>query len=366
MTKTVNINLSSRVFQIDEDAYRLLENYLEDLKYHFRKEKGSEEIIQDFENRLAELFDEKVRLGYSVVTIEMAEQAIERIGRPEELRDEEENEEEGKERRQQSNLKEELIKKRLYRNPDNKIIGGVASGIAVYFDCDPVWIRLLFVAFSLFYGSLIPVYILLWIIIPNAKTATQKLEMRGKRITVENIGKTVTGNFDRVAGDLHNSGTKEYGFRSFLNGAMRVIGTLLKIVLIFLAIVLFVPFCILSIGLVLSFFIIYFGRYFFVNGSMAEACKMHFPYNLFFSDYYSQYHSFIQNSPILAIFALLALSVSIILPLGAIIRSVIGAFRPLKPISKSLKWTLLALWFVALAFATYSLDHYANIYLLIR
>ena len=85
MKKTLTVNLGGTVFHIDEDAYQLLDKYLANLRIHFRKEEGSEEIMNDFEMRISELFNERVRLGHEVITIEHVEEVIKRMGKPEEL-----------------------------------------------------------------------------------------------------------------------------------------------------------------------------------------------------------------------------------------------------------------------------------------
>ena len=90
MKKTLTVNLGGTVFHIDEDAYQLLDKYLSNLRIHFRKEEGSDEIMDDFEMRISELLNERVRLGYEVITIEQVEEVIKRMGKPEEIFEEEE------------------------------------------------------------------------------------------------------------------------------------------------------------------------------------------------------------------------------------------------------------------------------------
>ena len=85
MKKTFTVNLNGTVFHIDEDAYQLLENYLSNLRIHFSREEGSDEIMSDFEARISELLNERIRLGFSVITIEHVEEVIQRMGKPEEL-----------------------------------------------------------------------------------------------------------------------------------------------------------------------------------------------------------------------------------------------------------------------------------------
>ena len=90
MKKTLTVNLGGTVFHIDEDAYQLLDKYLSNLRIHFRKEEGSDEIMDDFEMRISELLNERIRLGYEVITIEQVEEVIKRMGKPEEIFEEEE------------------------------------------------------------------------------------------------------------------------------------------------------------------------------------------------------------------------------------------------------------------------------------
>lgn len=88
MKKTLTVNLGGTVYHIDEDAYVLLDNYLNNLRYYFRREEGAEEIVRDIENRIGELFDEYLRNGQQVITVENVEAVIERMGKPEQLDEE--------------------------------------------------------------------------------------------------------------------------------------------------------------------------------------------------------------------------------------------------------------------------------------
>ncbi|MDR0796093.1 MAG: PspC domain-containing protein, partial [Tannerella sp.] len=140
MKKTLNVNLNGRVFTIDEDAYNLLDNYLNSLRSYFRKEEGASEIITDFEARIEELFREKTRLGYEVITLENVEEVIARVGKPADFEEKDEQDEE-----RAAASEPAKGKKRFYRNMDDKLIGGVCSGIAAYFGWNVVAIRILFI-----------------------------------------------------------------------------------------------------------------------------------------------------------------------------------------------------------------------------
>lgn len=135
MKKTLSINLGGTVFNIDEDAYQLLDKYLNNLRIHFRKEEGSDEIMDDFESRISELFSERIRLGYQVITIQQVEEVIARMGKPEEIF-EEESESGAQAKEAEADNTEKKQRKRFMRDPDNKILGGVAGGLAAYMGWD--------------------------------------------------------------------------------------------------------------------------------------------------------------------------------------------------------------------------------------
>jgi len=141
MKKTLTVNLGGTVFHIDEDAYHLLDKYLANLKMHFRKEVGADEIVKDMELRISELLTEKVNAGFQVISIDYVEEVIKRMGKPEELSGEDIKDEEktSNETRQEpySSKESDQAHRRFYRNPDDKILGGVASGLAAYMGWDP-------------------------------------------------------------------------------------------------------------------------------------------------------------------------------------------------------------------------------------
>lgn len=197
MKKTLTVNLNGKVFNIDEDAYCLLDNYLNNLKSYFGEKSDAGEILSDFESRIEELFSEKIKPGYEVITIAQVETVIKCMGSPEEL-----GEEPGGSKKKGStsaNPEERKPKKKFYRNTDDKKIGGVCSGIAAYFGWDPLPVRLAFVLLTvLSTGSLAFLYLMLWILMPEAVTASQKLEMKGEPVTLENIGKTVSKTISSV------------------------------------------------------------------------------------------------------------------------------------------------------------------------
>lgn len=243
MKKTFTVNLGGTVYHIDEDAYRLLDSYLTNLKIHFRNEKGADEIVKDIECRISELFSEKINSGSQVITIDDVEGVINRMGKPEDL--DESRESTGKEEREQEKrgyFYREQIRHRLYRNPDDRILGGVAGGIAAYMGWDPTLVRVVLILLLFVpYFSIVLIYIIAWILIPLASTASEKLAMKGENITIENIGKTVTDGFDKISdgvGNYMKSGEPRSVLHKIGDALVQIVGVLLKVILIFTAIVL--------------------------------------------------------------------------------------------------------------------------------
>jgi phage shock protein PspC (stress-responsive transcriptional regulator) len=198
MKKTININLAGFVFYIDEDAYEALQKYLNNIRAYLDNTEGREEIIDDIESRIAELFSEKQK---QVITLIEVSEVIEVMGQPEDYMSEEEPEE--KTAYQQSS-------KRLYRDPDSTVLGGVCSGVGHYLNIDAVWIRLIFLA-MVWSGVSILFYFILWAIIPKAETTAQKLEMKGKAATFSNIEDYVRKGYENVKDDFKNVDFKGAG-----------------------------------------------------------------------------------------------------------------------------------------------------------
>ena len=220
MKKNITINLCGRLFQIDEDAYELLQQYIESLRQSFGHEEGGEEIVNDIEARIAELFLELNQQGIEAITIEHVKDIITRIGKPEELKGEEEKQDNGGHKYDsfrsatqgfRDNVRARTAGKRLYRNPNDKMVAGVLSGIATYTGSDVTWWRIgyamlilasnfLFPLFGIWFSfgfflhvnlAFIIFYFVLAIAIPVADTPKQVLEMEGKEVTPQNLADVV-------------------------------------------------------------------------------------------------------------------------------------------------------------------------------
>jgi phage shock protein PspC (stress-responsive transcriptional regulator) len=195
MKKTLNINIKGIIFYLDEDAYTKLNAYLEEIKTHFRNKKGQEEIINDIENRIVELFQQKLNDKKQVIVIADVEEIIGIMGHPVDF--DEDSEEE-----LTSQLNRQKGKKRLFRNIDDRMLGGVCSGLGSYFNIDATVVRIIFLLALFIGGSSILVYLVLWIVIPPARTVSDKLEMQGDPVTISNIEKAFKEEMNEIKDKL--------------------------------------------------------------------------------------------------------------------------------------------------------------------
>ncbi|MBN2683607.1 MAG: PspC domain-containing protein [Bacteroidales bacterium] len=240
MKKTFTINISGQIFHIDEDAYERLGKYLNSINSRFSNREEGAEIISDVEARIAELFRERTSDSNQVITMKDVGSVIEIMGEPEVFSDEEpvENNEE-------KYQNDEKTVKRVYRDPDDQIFGGVCGGLGAYFGIDPVIVRIIFVVLAIgFIGFWI--YLILWAITPKANSAREKLHMRGEKINVSNIEKTIKEEFANVKSNLKDIKKKKpykdarnffddsfenvgHGARSFFRAALYIFGVVLVV-----------------------------------------------------------------------------------------------------------------------------------------
>lgn len=179
MKKTYTISIGGQIFHTEEDAGDKLQAYIQTLEKHYFQEEGGQEIMNDIENRIAELLQEATqKQNTEVVTLEDIQQVIQILGNPDDIISEDYTE----------TVKEKTPRK-LYRDLDRNMLGGVAAGIATYFHISLAFVRFLFLLLTFFYGVTFIVYIILWIVLPPALTAKQKLEMKGEKINILNIEK---------------------------------------------------------------------------------------------------------------------------------------------------------------------------------
>lgn len=184
MKKVVEVNIGGVNFTIEDDAYIKLKSYLARFASTLPSDEAKE-IMEDIEIRVSELFQKEIKYPNQVVDENTVDSVIECLGEV----DASETKTENKTSSNTYNQKKMRSEKKLYRNPDDKKIAGICSGLAEYFNVDVTLIRIIFVVALLVYGSTLLIYIVLWIAMPEALTVSQKMEMRGELVTAENIKK---------------------------------------------------------------------------------------------------------------------------------------------------------------------------------
>ena len=334
MNKTVNINLGGMFFHIDEDAFQKMTRYFDAIKRSLSNSSGHDEIIKDIEMRVSELLNEKQKSDKYVIGLKDVDEVIAVMGQPEDYIIEDEL----KGTNTYSSNTTRTTKK-LYRDKEKGMIGGVASGLGHYFGIDAVWIRivLILLVFAGF-GTGILAYIILWIVTPEAVTTSEKLEMTGEPVTISNIEKKVREEFENVSDKIKNADYDKYG-NQIKTGAEKIgssfgdfIITVFKIFAKFLGIILIIT------GITILFFLLV-GIFTLGSGLFID-----FPWQGFieagnFTDY-----------PIWAFGLLMFFAVGIPFFFLALL-----GFKLLAPNMKSIgniaKYTLLALWLIAVALA---------------
>nr|WP_299343028.1 PspC domain-containing protein [Allomuricauda sp.] len=258
MNKTVNINLANTLFHIDDDAFNKLKRYLESIKRSFSGTSGSDEIIADIEARIAELFLEKMENERQVITHKEVDEVINVMGQPEDYMVDEDIFED--EPRKTTSSTATRRTKKLYRDIDQKYIGGVCAGLEHYLGIDALWIRLIFLLLAVFTGFGLIAYILLWILVPEASTTSQKLDMTGEPINISNIERKVKEGFDDVADkvksvDYEKVGNKvKSGSKTFFDTIGEIIMFFFKIIGKFIGVLLIIIGASTLIGLFIALF----------------------------------------------------------------------------------------------------------------
>jgi|GEM_PF-587603 len=271
MNKTISIHINQLVFYIDEVAYQKLDAYLDAISRHFLKEDGGDEIVADIEARIAELFEEKLSSRKEVIGLPDVEEMIGIMGMPEEMVEEEASEGDSKEesRRYEERFGERFgfrPGKRLYRDPDEKWIGGVCSGLAAYMGIEnPAWIRFAFVLATVLGSWGAWIYLALWIFLPEAKTAGEKLAMRGEPIDIHSIEKTIREEMEDIeerfskwdaedAESRFERSVKRFAefMEKLVMGVLRVLFIIFKVVFSIIAVIMVMAFSMALFALVVG------------------------------------------------------------------------------------------------------------------
>ena len=216
MNKTVNINIGGLFFNVDENAFQKLSRYFDAIKRSLSNSSGQDEIMKDIEMRVAELLEERQKSDKHVVNLEDVDAVVTVMGQPEDYRIDEENE-----TKNSNYSSSNTTTRKLFRDKDTGILGGVCAGLGHYFGIDKMWIRLGLLILVSFYGTGFLAYFILWIVMPEAKTTSEKIEMTGNPVNISNIEKKVREEFDSVTNKFKNGDYDELG-NKIKNGAERV------------------------------------------------------------------------------------------------------------------------------------------------
>jgi len=267
MNKTININLGGIFFHIDEVAYQKLKNYLDAVRRSLSDDpKGRDEIITDIESRIGELLSEKVKDVRQVINENDIDEVIEVMGKPEDYMVDDEIFSDDN----YSSYNKRKAKK-LYRDGSDKFLGGVSSGMAHYLSVDVIWIRIgwLIAAFGFGFGFI--VYPILWILLPEAVSTSEKLEMEGEPVNISNIEKKIRDEiteassrvkegFDDVTDKVKNADYKKYksraksGSQDFIETLGRIITTFFMVIGKFIGVLLLIISVATILGLLVGLF----------------------------------------------------------------------------------------------------------------
>jgi phage shock protein PspC (stress-responsive transcriptional regulator) len=335
MKKAIKINLSGIIFHIDEDAYEKLKTYLDSISRHFSNKQESKEIIDDIESRIAELFQERITDENQVITLKIVDEVIDIMGNPEDIADSGEAEEESRTFHDSYSRS-----RRLYRDPENSVIGGVCGGLSAYFNVDPVIFRLLFVIFFFAGGASILVYVILWIVLPKAETAAQKLEMRGEKVNVSNLEKKIREEYDNVKENVKQGYSKARNSETYRNterAASDFFDVLGKILLVFVKVILII----IGTGLVIGGIGILIGLIAlpFVGVHMFPFESYHFSLGDILVPF---------TDPVSVTLLVIAITLLLLIPVAAMLYGLVKLIFNIKTHNRGLTIGALTLWIVSL------------------
>ncbi len=259
MKKAIKINISGVIFHIDEDAYEKLHSYLKSVAAYFETREGGKEVVQDIEARIAELLQDRLKQYKQVITLSDVEEVVSVMGDPADFAEETE---EAEEETRASAEKPPRRNRRLYRDPDNSVLGGVCGGLGSYLGIDPVILRILFIILLIVgHGVWALVYIVLWIAIPKATTIAQKLEMKGEDVNISNIEKKVKEEYEGVKNNFKKMKESDTYRRSTgaVNEVFSVLGKIVLVALKILLIIIGFAFILTGFSVLMAFL----GAFFF-------------------------------------------------------------------------------------------------------
>ena len=261
MKKNFTVNIGNKIFNVDEDAYDKLKDYLESLMLYFRENEAVNEILSDIEHKIAEMLSEKLSEEKNIITINDILEVIAKLGSPDK----------SKENESQNVNNKTNKRKRLYRDYDNRILGGVCGGLAAFFGIESMWVRFAFILAFFVFGIGPFIYIILWMTIPVAKTTVEKLEMRGEPINITSIEKNIIEEFQAIKNKF-NETEKDLPLRytkkiaAALEKIAKVLYKLIFYVARFIGILIGIVFVMVSIFLIIGFLgtLFSYNQHFFI------------------------------------------------------------------------------------------------------
>jgi phage shock protein PspC (stress-responsive transcriptional regulator) len=342
MNKTININLGGIYFHIDELAYEKLRRYLDAINASLSNDPyGKDEIISDIEARISELLSEKIKEDRQVINQQHIDEIIKVMGQPEDYTFDEELFNDKKNPYQTS-----PTSKKLFRDGDDKILGGVASGLGHYFGIDVIWIRILWLILAFFGGTGFLIYIIFWILLPEAKTTAEKLQMKGEVVNLSNIERKIKEEFkdvtDRIKDGDYSSKAKT-GAQDIVDTLGKVFATLFMVIGKFIGILIIIIATSVIIGLIAGGFSLGSFEMLGIGSEFA-----HYPPFFFKS-----------TLPIwlLIVFIFTAIGIPFIFLFMLGIKIISNSA---KSMGKTLKLTLLGLWLVSILGLIYSGIEYST------
>ena len=242
MNKIIKINLAGQAVSIDEQAYESLSQYMRSLEKHFVNTESGKEILEDIEARIAELFFATLRSNDFISEIHVQE-AITLMGTAQDMGAEDNDES------QDSQGYKDPKRKKLFRDKDDAIFGGVCSGIGAYYGLDTIAVRIMFILLVMLAGAPIVAYILLWAIIPAAITPQDRYRMHGDASTISDIANNIREEATNVSSNLRNEASKwsknikknstlKRGTQTLTNGIAEILTVVAKLFAVFLIIML--------------------------------------------------------------------------------------------------------------------------------
>lgn len=314
MKSTQTINLNGQLFNIDTDAYQLLDSYIKNLNAFFAKAPESKEIVEDIEGRIRELLSAKRPNPTDIITIADVEEVIRTVGNPSDFGLDDEPS--GSQYSSGYSAPSSNLGKKLFRNPRDKMLGGVCSGLAAFTGIDVTLIRVIVAVLGIAsIGTVLLIYLIFWILVPEARTAEDILRMSGEAVTVENIGRVT---FANNMGETYTASSLQNNNNGCLSG-------FLKIALIGLALVVLIPVALAIIVAIMGLFIA-------MAGSGGE---------VLWDGMYAFY--------------LTTAFIVILIPVIALIYVILAGIFKWKPMSNALKVSALVIWIIALALSIYGI-----------